>query len=87
MKASVDMFDHLALSLETQVLTVHELENVPFLWFYMCLENRVFLKKLLKRLWRIVVTPFVSPNEWKKAHNAVTFMAGLLARADFVKIE
>ena len=87
MQPTEDLCSYLFSSLEAQVLTVHELENVPFIWFYACLEHRPMLNSLLERLWYLVVTPYRTPNDWKKTHNAVTFMAGLLARADFVEVE
>jgi len=84
---SYDLFSNLRLSLESQVLFLHEIENVPFIWFYMCSESQEVLVQLLKHLWRIMTTSYKTPNNWKKSHNAATFMADLLARAQFVNIE
>ncbi|KAI6189897.1 hypothetical protein M3Y97_00057900 [Aphelenchoides bicaudatus] len=82
-----DVFVLLSSPLEAQVLTVYELENVPFIWFYMCLEDESILERLLEYLWQLILKPYKSPNDWKKMHNAVAFMAGILARGDFASID
>lgn len=86
MTTSQNLFSLLFLALDAQVFAAHEMENVPFVWFYMCSEYGSLVDRLLKELWHLVITPVKTPNDWKRAHNAVTFMAGFLARASFVEI-
>lgn len=87
LKPTGDLLSKLSLSLESQVLYVHEVENVPFIWFYMCAKSPEMLNKLLTYLWQMIITPLKTPNDWKKTHNAVMFMASLLARGKFVELE
>jgi hypothetical protein len=84
---SSDLYSELIISLESLVLFGHNMDNVPFIWFYMCAERPKLLQKLLNHLWHMVVYPSNVPNEWRKSHNAAAFMASLLARGKFVSLE
>lgn len=41
---------------------------------------------MFQALWRIIITPANSPNEWKKSHNAASFLSGLLGRGKFASL-
>ncbi|CAD5231556.1 unnamed protein product [Bursaphelenchus xylophilus] len=80
-------FNRLLPILETHILNCHEMDNVPFLWFYMASYSRENLMKLMRVFWKVVITPSQRPNEFKKAHNSAAFMSGILARANFVNYQ
>ncbi|CAD5225179.1 unnamed protein product [Bursaphelenchus okinawaensis] len=81
------IFNRLLPILETHILYCHEMDNVPFLWFYMASYSRENLMKLMRVFWRVMTTPTQRPNEFKKAHNAAAFLSGILARANFVNYQ
>lgn len=87
MEPDRNIFSKLLPIFESHILFVHEMDNVPFLWFVMCSYSKENLLKLMKMLWKNVITPTQRPNEFKKTHNAVAFMGGILARAKFINFE
>ena len=82
----LDVYVAMQKALFNEVLWAHELQHSSFIWFFLCYIRADVLNSFLTSLWRITITPAFSPNEWKRAHNAVALMAGLLARGNFVSL-
>ncbi|KAI6192842.1 hypothetical protein M3Y99_01915300 [Aphelenchoides fujianensis] len=84
---STDFYPLLAVALDKHILWVQEIDNVPFIWFFLCSHDHETLVHFLQQLWKVVVTPVCNPNEWKRSQNAAALIAGLLARGNFVPFE
>ncbi|KAH7730511.1 Protein C36E8.1 [Aphelenchoides avenae] len=78
------LFDTLLPAFTEHVLYAHDVQSLSFVWLYLCSLSKEFEKRILTTLWKIVVAPTRSPNEWKRSHNAAAFLGGILARANYV---
>ncbi|KAI6241994.1 RNA polymerase I specific transcription initiation factor RRN3 [Aphelenchoides fujianensis] len=84
---STDLYPLLSVALDKHILWVQEIDNVSFIWFFLCSQDHETLVRFLQQLWKVVVTPVCNPNEWKRSQNAAALIAGLLARGNFVPFE
>uniref|UniRef100_A0A7E4VD86 RNA polymerase I-specific transcription initiation factor RRN3 n=1 Tax=Panagrellus redivivus TaxID=6233 RepID=A0A7E4VD86_PANRE len=82
---SRDIFEQLWPAFVDLVLNAHEVQTVPFIWFYLCSVESKYLNFMMKVLWKLVSTPIFAPCEWKRAQNAASFLGGFLARARYIE--
>lgn len=81
-----NMFEALLLGFEEHVLYAHDLHSVSYIWLYLCSLSEEDTNKMLTYLWEVICAPARTPNGWKKAHNAASYLCAFLARANFVSI-
>uniref|UniRef100_A0AC34RT19 Uncharacterized protein n=1 Tax=Panagrolaimus sp. JU765 TaxID=591449 RepID=A0AC34RT19_9BILA len=68
-------------------LQAHDVQSVPFIWFYFCSFEEKYLNFMLRILWNLVAMPSFAPNEWKKSQNAANFLGAFIARSNYVSFD
>ncbi|KAE9549301.1 hypothetical protein FO519_007482 [Halicephalobus sp. NKZ332] len=81
------LFEHLWPAFCESALAAHDVQSVPFIWFYLCSFEEKYTNYLLKFLWNTVTLPSFVPNSWKKSQNAANFLGAFIARANYIKFD
>uniref|UniRef100_A0A915CKZ6 RNA polymerase I-specific transcription initiation factor RRN3 n=1 Tax=Ditylenchus dipsaci TaxID=166011 RepID=A0A915CKZ6_9BILA len=86
-KGSSNIFNAMLAGFDEHVLYAYDLHSVSYLWLYLCSLSTANSNQMLNYLWNIIRIPVRSPNEWKKTHNAASFICAFLARSSFIPME
>lgn len=81
------LFEHFWPAFVQATLQAHDVQSVPFIWFYFCSFEEKYLNFMLRTLWNLVAMPSFAPNEWKKSQNAANFLGAFIARSNYVSFD
>lgn len=79
-----NLYHELLYTFEDKILSTYASHHVQFIMFYLCSFKPTVSEAFVKWLWQKVSNPNVAPV---LRQSAVSYIASLLARATFIKLE
>lgn len=81
------LYMHLRSAFEEHLLMANGVNNIPFIWLYICSLKPAYASNFIQWLWSFVIRPSQSPSDWKKAHGAACYLGSFLSRASYVDLK